>query len=191
MSTKSDLNEAAQQRSRTESKKNDESQRPKCASQVDLHESTTEPRVTRRRFALLTGVFRVLPTFLVIGALAGLGYFGHHHGWQVPKFSELAGNGNVTGLAWCDEHGVPEEICVACDAELMPKGTLYGWCKEHGVAECLLEHPELAQLKDSVTISSEDLDRARRALATRERNSREISPRCLKLTGILSVTLDA
>ncbi|MCA9145936.1 MAG: efflux RND transporter periplasmic adaptor subunit [Planctomycetales bacterium] len=175
MSTKSDLNEAAQQRSRTESKKNDESQRPKCASQVDLHESTTEPRVTRRRFALLTGVFRVLPTFLVIGALAGLGYFGHHHGWQVPKFSELAGNGNVTGLAWCDEHGVPEEICVACDAELMPKGTLYGWCKEHGVAECLLEHPELAQLKDSVTISSEDLDRARRALATRERSKNDPS----------------
>ena len=175
MSTKSDLNEAARQQSSTDAKTNGESPRPVRATQDEAHESTTDARATRRRSALLTGVYRVLPTLLVIAALASLGYFGHRHDWQIPKFSELAGNGNVIGVAWCDEHGVPEEICVACNAELMPKGTLHGWCKEHGVAECLLEHPELAQLKDTATISQQDLDRARRALATRERSKNDPS----------------
>ncbi|HUG67144.1 MAG TPA: efflux RND transporter periplasmic adaptor subunit [Pirellulaceae bacterium] len=175
MSTKSDLNEAAQQPSRTVAKTNEECLRPVRATQEEPHEPTTDVGVTRRRFALLTGVYRVLPTLLVIATLASLGYFGHHHDWQIPKFSELTGNGNVTGVAWCDEHGVPEEICIACNAELMPKGTLHGWCKEHGVAECLLEHPELAQLKDTATISQQDLDRARRALATRERSKNDPS----------------
>jgi len=106
---------------------------------------------------------------LVIGALAGVGYFGHQHGWQVPKFSELTGQAVADGVAWCGEHNVPEEICIACNAELMPKGVLHGWCKVHGVAECLLEHPELAELKEPAQVSPDDLERANRALATRDR----------------------
>jgi len=172
MSTKSDLNEPAQQPSRPQAT-NDESQQSVRASQGESLESTTDSRVTRRRFALLTGVFRVLPTLLVIAALASLGYFGHHHGWQIPKFSELTGNGNVIGVAWCDEHGVPEEICIACNAELMPKGTLHGWCKEHGVHECVLDHPELMQLSEIPTITPLDFDRAARAIALRPRTKND------------------
>ncbi len=47
---------------------------------------------------------------------------------------------------WCNEHGVPEEICSLCDskvaAELQKKGD---WCKEHDRADsqCFKCHPEL------------------------------------------------
>jgi len=130
---------------------------------------STESSVRQRLPSVLGRFGRTIPTVLVMGALAGLGYFGHHYGWKVPKFSELTGHGEATGVAWCEEHGVPEDACVSCNADLMPKGTLHGWCKEHGLAECLFEHPELGQLKEPAVISQQDLERAQRALATRER----------------------
>ncbi|MDA1049347.1 MAG: efflux RND transporter periplasmic adaptor subunit [Planctomycetota bacterium] len=109
------------------------------------------------------------PTIAVLLLLSAIGYWGHHSGWTVPKFSALTSRYEVEGVAWCEEHGVPEADCISCNAELMPKGTLRGWCQEHGVAECVLEHPELGQFKETPVISQQDLDRARRALATRER----------------------
>ena len=112
---------------------------------------------------------RFVPPIAVIGLLAAIGFWGHHYRWKIPAFSELTGNGKAAVEGWCDEHGVPQEICISCKAELMPKDRLHGWCKEHGVAECILEHPELAQLKETPAISQQDLDRARLALATKER----------------------
>ncbi len=47
---------------------------------------------------------------------------------------------------WCDEHGVPEEICGQCSpkvaAEFQKKGD---WCQEHDRPEsqCFICHPEL------------------------------------------------
>jgi len=47
---------------------------------------------------------------------------------------------------WCDEHGVPEEICGQCDAkvaaELKKKGD---WCNKHDRpnSQCFACHPEL------------------------------------------------
>ncbi len=111
----------------------------------------------------------LLPTLLVMAALSGLAVAGHHYGWTIPKFSELAGRRSPSGPAWCDEHGVPEEDCIACNADLMPKGKLYGWCGEHGVRECVLDHPELAQLTEPPGDLTADRQRARRALALRPR----------------------
>ncbi|HHM12016.1 MAG TPA: hypothetical protein ENJ16_00570, partial [Planctomycetaceae bacterium] len=90
----------------------------------------------------------VLPTLLVVITLGALGYLGHHFGWNVPKFSELVHGDVDTGPAWCDEHSVPEADCISCNADLLPKGKLFGWCAEHGVRECVLDHPELAQLAE-------------------------------------------
>ena len=84
-------------------------------------------------------------------------------GQKIPKFSELNG-ASQHEEDWCAEHGVPESICVACNAELMPKGQLHGWCKDHGVAECVLQHPQLAQLKETPTLSTAEFERAQRAL---------------------------
>ncbi|REJ65705.1 MAG: efflux RND transporter periplasmic adaptor subunit [Planctomycetota bacterium] len=134
---------------------------------------STEPQ---RRWSVVGWVTRTIPTLLVMGALAGLGYFGHHHGWKIPKFSELAGHGEVEGVQWCEEHGVPEAECIACNADLMPKGELYGWCKEHGVHECVLHHPETAQLSEVPEISQEDFERAARAIALRPRTKND--PAC-------------
>ncbi len=46
---------------------------------------------------------------------------------------------------WCNEHGVPEEVCALCStkvaAEFKAKGD---WCKEHDRPEsqCFVCHPE-------------------------------------------------
>jgi hypothetical protein len=47
---------------------------------------------------------------------------------------------------WCDEHGVPEEICALCDEKVAAKLKKQGdWCKEHDVpaSQCFVCHPEL------------------------------------------------
>lgn len=128
------------------------------------HADDDQPRPRSVAFRLL----RIIPTVLVLAALAGIGYWGHHSGWKLPKFSKLSGPSRQK-QAWCPEHGVPESICVACNGGLMPKGQLYGWCKEHGVAECVLHHPQLAQLEDRPLDLQRDFDRAARALEVKER----------------------
>lgn len=119
---------------------------------------------------------RGVPTAIVLMLLVGIGYLGHHTGWKIPKFSTLIGNGPNENKDWCEEHGVPESLCIACNANLMPKGTLYGWCKEHGVHECVFHHPDVAELKETPEISPADLDRAARAIAMRPRTKND--PTC-------------
>ena len=119
---------------------------------------------------------RTVPTWIVMAVLAGIAYWGHEHNWKLPKFSELVGGKSKESEAWCDEHGVPEKDCIACNADLMPKGKLYGWCSVHGVHECVFEHPELAQLPETPTIDPADLERAARALALRPRKKN--NPSC-------------
>jgi hypothetical protein len=46
---------------------------------------------------------------------------------------------------WCDEHGVPEEVCTRCNAKLVADFKAKGdWCKEHECPEsqCFICHPE-------------------------------------------------
>ncbi|MBX7165956.1 MAG: RND transporter [Pirellulales bacterium] len=64
-------------------------------------------------------------------------------GAPAGKTSEA--DGHVHGEWWCDEHGVPEEICAQCSIEvandLKAKGD---WCKEHDRpdSQCFICHPE-------------------------------------------------
>lgn len=130
--------------------------------------ATSQP-VRPSAWARLT---RVVPTAIVMAALVGIGLWGHHYGWKIPSFSRLSG-GAVEGRSdWCEEHSVPESICIACNAKLMPKGKLHGWCEKHGVAECVLDHPEIAQLANP-RVSQDDLDRAARALALKPRTTND------------------
>ena len=121
-------------------------------------------------------MLRLLPTVAVLAALGAVGYWGHHSGWRLAAFSEITSPQAAEEDPWCTAHGVPESICIACDAELMPKGPLVGWCSIHGVAECPWEHPEIAQLSNPPTISEDDLQRAADALAIKERA--ENDPTC-------------
>jgi membrane fusion protein, heavy metal efflux system len=117
----------------------------------------------------------VIPTVAVVAALTALGAWGYGSDWTLPKFSALIGRDSTDAEPWCDEHNVPEAICIECNSQILPLGEDYGWCRQHGVANCPLEHPDVAQLKVIPNITPADLDRASRALALRpraENNSR-------------------
>jgi cobalt-zinc-cadmium efflux system membrane fusion protein len=116
-----------------------------------------------------------MPTVAVAAALGALAVWGHSTGWTLPKFSALVGSEDKAATDWCEEHNVPESQCIECNPKLAPKLKDYGWCKEHGIAQCPLEHPDVAQLATTPTITSDDVERANRALALRpraENNSR-------------------
>ena len=106
------------------------------------------------------------PTLVLIG-FAAVFYYGHHNDWRIPKFAALTGPVETVVDDWCEEHAVPESICVECDPALMPKGPDYGWCSDHGVHNCTLDHPDVAQLKQAPSEGElvADLQRAERALA--------------------------
>ena len=47
---------------------------------------------------------------------------------------------------WCNEHGVPEEVCALCDAKVAAEfQKKKDWCKEHDrpASQCFACHPEL------------------------------------------------
>jgi len=124
---------------------------------------------SEKRPSFLKSIAQQVPTLLVLGSLAGLGYFGHHYNWKIPKFSELTGNFETVPTDWCEEHSVPESVCVVCNPYLFPAEPDYGWCELHGVHNCPFEHPDVAQLQEAPIIDSADLDRATRALALMSR----------------------
>jgi cobalt-zinc-cadmium efflux system membrane fusion protein len=88
-----------------------------------------------------------LPTFLILGTLAGLAFWGHHSGWTLPKFGELTGAAAAIQEDWCEEHSVPKSICVECNPDKYPRLKNYGWCEKHGVHNCPECHPDIAQVE--------------------------------------------
>src|SRR6266446_10078023 len=49
---------------------------------------------------------------------------------------------------WCNEHGVPEDVCGQCNAKLAAEFKKKGdWCKEHDRpdSQCFIHHPELKE----------------------------------------------
>lgn len=135
--------------------------------------ATAKSQTPIRRFVSLIRD-SIGPTFVLIG-FAAVFYYGHHNDWRIPKFAALTGSATPVATDWCEEHSVPESICVECDPTLLPKGLDYGWCPEHGVHNCLLEHPDVAQLKDTPSVLASDLDRAARALAIAPRKENNSS----------------
>ncbi len=145
-------------------------------STVSRHDLMTPSDSPRRIWAIWNSITRVAPIAAVIVVLAGLAVWGHSTDWTLPKFSALIGNDAHETEDWCKDHGVPESQCIECNKSLVRAVTEYGWCKEHGVHQCPLHHPDLAQLKTTPTITTEDMERASRALATMPRA--ENSSRC-------------
>ena len=89
-------------------------------------------------------VLRQMPTVLVLAALGGAAWWGHHTGWKIPSYAQLVGAAVEQKEDWCAEHNVPDSQCIACHPEL-GGGNAADWCKEHGVAEskCTVCHPEI------------------------------------------------
>jgi hypothetical protein len=49
---------------------------------------------------------------------------------------------------WCDEHGVPEEMCGQCNAKFAAECKKKGdWCAVHDrpASQCFIHHPELKE----------------------------------------------
>lgn len=137
---------------------------PAPAKQAPAH----APALPRESW--LAWLLRSLPMAFVALLLIGLGIVGHHTGWTIPKYSEIFGDGAEANADWCPEHSVPESICVECDEKLLPKIKI-SWCRIHGVHYCPFERPEIAQLKQTPTITTADLARAKRALDQKERST--------------------
>jgi len=86
--------------------------------------------------------------------------------------SALLGNATEQEDDWCSEHFVPESQCIECNPDLYPKLKEFGFCSKHGVAECVLCHPELAQVKGVPQLPEYDSTQALALLPRPENNSR-------------------
>ena len=96
------------------------------ANQASPSKLTEEPRGFLRRTAGRV-ISSIGPTVVLIG-FAAVFYYGHHNEWRIPKFAAVIGSVEPVVDDWCEEHAVPESICVECDPTLMPAGPDYGWC---------------------------------------------------------------
>ncbi|GIX05065.1 MAG: hypothetical protein KatS3mg114_0934 [Planctomycetaceae bacterium] len=138
---------------------------------------TPRPQVDSRPAALprrrwWRTVLNGIPTLIVFALLGGVLYVGHHTEWKMPKVSALLGEPIVAPDDWCTEHLVPESQCIECRPELYPKPKPFGFCREHGVAECVLHHPELAQVKGEPQLPKYDTLAAIDLMPRPENNSR-------------------
>jgi hypothetical protein len=62
-----------------------------------------------------------------------------------PTTTQTAASGHTHDGWWCDEHGVPEEVCALCNTKLVADFKAKGdWCKEHDRpdSQCFVCHPE-------------------------------------------------
>lgn len=135
-------------------------------------QTNQRPIVKKRRrwwVAAMNGV----PNLIVFALLGSVLYLGHHTGWKMPNISALRGTGAGEADDWCAEHLVPESQCVECKPELYPKPKSYGFCREHGVAECVIHHPDLAQVNDTPRLPRYDAVSAISVIARPENNSRD------------------
>jgi cobalt-zinc-cadmium efflux system membrane fusion protein len=60
--------------------------------------------------------------------------------------SQVSDHGHSHEGWWCNEHGVPEEVCALCSAKLADEFKAKGdWCAEHDRpdSQCFDCHPEL------------------------------------------------
>lgn len=62
-----------------------------------------------------------------------------------PSVESAQASGHHHGAWWCNEHGVPEEVCALCDPKLVAEFKAKGdWCREHERpdSQCFACHPE-------------------------------------------------
>lgn len=150
-------------------------------------QTESRPMVDPQRRWWLTAL-KIIPNVAVFSLLGGVLYLGHHTGWKMPKVNEFLGTTNVVTRDWCSEHLVPESQCIECKPELFPKAKPFGFCREHGVAECIIHHPELAQVEGEPTLPKYDTTQAIALLPRSENSSRDtLHKNRIQFTSIESV----
>jgi cobalt-zinc-cadmium efflux system membrane fusion protein len=82
---------------------------------------------------------------VVLVALAGCGNQSKTEGPERRTAKVDGQKGHDHSAWWCDEHGVPEEVCTRCNSKLVKKFKDEGdWCKKHNRpdSQCFICHPE-------------------------------------------------
>jgi hypothetical protein len=81
---------------------------------------------------------------VVLCAVTTGGFVGCGHSASTPDV-HVAEAGHKHDGWWCDEHGVPEEVCALCNTKLVADFKAKGdWCKEHDRpdSQCFNCHPD-------------------------------------------------
>src|SRR4051812_10760215 len=86
-------------------------------------------------------LWRSVPAVVAVAGMTGVLCAGQSSGWKLPKAAALRGEEQREADDWCQEHGVPESVCVECDRNLLPRPPRTGWCKEFGVHDCPFDDP--------------------------------------------------
>jgi cobalt-zinc-cadmium efflux system membrane fusion protein len=63
----------------------------------------------------------------------------------IPPVTQASVEGHTHEGWWCDEHGVPEDVCAQCNLKLVAEFKAKGdWCKKHDRpdSQCFICHPE-------------------------------------------------
>lgn len=139
---------------------------------VAAHEHIESPQVAKPRRPWWVTALNTVPNLVVFSILGGVMYVGHHTEWKLPKMSALLGTASAAVDDWCAEHLVPESSCIECRTDLLPKLKPKGFCREHGVAECVIHHPDLAQVKGEPQLPKYNTAQAISLVARPENNSR-------------------
>src|SRR3954451_12488677 len=82
---------------------------------------------------------------LLLCAVAAGAFVGCGHAGSTAPAAHVADAGDKHDGWWCDEHGVPEEVCARCNTKLVADFKAKGdWCKEHERpdSQCFICHPE-------------------------------------------------
>jgi cobalt-zinc-cadmium efflux system membrane fusion protein len=83
---------------------------------------------------------------LAVGVTATAAFVGCGHSASEPHaHNHAAEAGHKHDGWWCDEHGVPEEVCARCNTKLVADFKAKGdWCQDHDRpdSQCFVCHPE-------------------------------------------------
>ena len=133
---------------------------------LDFPNRVGETSLPRRSLAgrLMGLVGHAIPGVIALAAVGGLVFAGQKTHWRIPKFSELRGQVEVEKDDWCEEHVVPESVCVECKKDLLSPAKERGWCKIHGVHECPVCNPAIAQIPNAAEVAAEGQPHSQDAL---------------------------
>ena len=82
---------------------------------------------------------------LLVCAIAAAALVGCGHSQPGEPRTHAAHGGHEHDSWWCDEHGVPEEVCARCNIKLVADFKGKGdWCNDHERpdSQCFVCHPE-------------------------------------------------
>ncbi len=135
-------------------------------TQLDSRNRDAATSLPRRSLAgrLMGWVGQTIPGVIALVAVGGLVFAGQKTHWRIPKFSELRGQIEVEKDDWCEEHVVPESVCVECQKDLLSPAKERGWCKTHGVHECPVCNPAIAQIPNAAEVAAAEKRHSQDAL---------------------------